>query len=133
MSARVEFSEAQSIIVGRILRQNGYYIADSRRVAETILGESDSIGIIDHHEKVTWRGLLGLLKRNRRFYLGTLFFDTDSEDEWLFEAYGREQLDRIKKIIEQISASCDVKILIRLVQEESAVENFDSDFSSDWL
>lgn len=130
----VAFEEAPSIMVGRFLLEKGFDLATCTGVAERSLTSTSSIGILrpDPDAKPQKR-LFGLIKsKPRREFLGTVWFLNTSrratEKNWTCEVYGRNNIDLIKSLAEEMAARFNVKITLRLVREDTDVEMYPSDF-----
>lgn len=132
MSAKevlVAFEEAPSIKVGKFLLEKGFVLATSNGVARQSMTNEPSVGIL-RPDSVTrprryFFGLIG--GKPRREFLGTIWFN--NENNWAFQVYGRNNIDRSKSLAEEMAARFNVKITIRLVREEPDIEKYPSDWA----
>jgi hypothetical protein len=132
----VEYQEALSIKVGRWLLQKGFDLASCAGVASSVLIEADSLGILwkDPDAKPIKR-LFGLIKLEpRRCFIGTIWFNNSArgtgEQKWILEVYGREHIAWLRQVAEEMASTFNVKICLRLVREQPAVETYLSDYSA---
>lgn len=120
---RTVCQESLSIRVGRFLLSEGLHPASWLGQARP-LARSDSLGILRKDES---RKLLGLIKR-RRVFLGVVWFRENrlgaTEENWVFEVYGRTYIEFATRLTEKMSSLFNVKIALRLVREQSEVEAF---------
>ena len=127
MSDKVEFVEAISIRVGRHLLSKGFDIADSNGMPARLV-QTDSVGILRNDPDAKPRSyLFGLIKQEpRRGFLGIVWFSNSacgaSEQNWVFEAYGRKHIDLVRQLAEEMASIFNTKITLRLVREEPEVE-----------
>ena len=130
----VEYQESLSIKVGRFLISKGFDLADSTGMAARSLAQSDSLGILRKDPEAKPRTyLFGLIKREpRRMFLGTVWFSNSprgaTEQNWVFEAYGRKHIELVRQLAEDMASTFKVKIALRLVREQPDVETYFSDY-----
>lgn len=78
------------------------------------------------------KAFFGLITRNpERVFLGRIWFGRHNEknvtdNHWVFEAYGLQYVELVKKLIEAIAEEFDVEITIVLVSETAHLEFRDS-------
>ena len=124
----VDYQESLSIKVGRFLLSKGFDLASSTGFAEHTLSQSDSLGILRKDPDAKPRKyLFGLIKREpRRAFLGTVWFSNSacgaSEQNWVFEAYGRKHVELVRQLAEEMASTFNTKIALRLVREQPDVE-----------
>jgi len=74
-------------------------------------------------------GLISYEKRQRKRFLGMIWFSDESrganDKNWIFEMYGREHVDLVKKIAGEMSAKFDVKITVKLMSHMPRYEYMD--------
>jgi len=137
MNDRVEFvdyRESLSIQVGRFLLSKGFDLASSNGLAEHTLVQSGSLGILLRDPEAKPRKyLFGLITREpRRMFLGTVWFSNSprgaSEQNWVFEVYGRKHVELVRQLAEEMALVFNVKIVLHLVREQPDVETFLSDY-----
>lgn len=130
----VNYQEALSIKVGRFLLMEGYFLASCRGVIQSNaeLIESDSLSIAytcPLRKAQQWLG--GLIQRKaRRVILGTIWFknrDEASDQNWLIEAKGRQYVDLIMRLSQQLASTFNVTVDVRLVKEEIELEVYGSE------
>lgn len=136
MSDKVDYQESLSIKVGRFLLSKGFDLASCTGFASGSLVESCSLGILCKDPEAKPRKyLLGLITQEpRREFLGTVWFVNDarsaSEQDWVFEVYGRKHVELAMQLAEEMASIFDTKITLRLVREQSAVETYASDYET---
>ncbi|PIR86507.1 hypothetical protein COU13_00515 [Candidatus Kaiserbacteria bacterium CG10_big_fil_rev_8_21_14_0_10_43_70] len=137
MSDKVEFvdyQESLSIKVGRFLLSKGYDLASCTGLASNSLVETDSLGILRKDPEARPREyLFGLITRDpRRMFLGTVWLSNGSlgatEQNWVFEAYGRKHVELARQLAEEMASTFNVKIALRLVRDQPDVETYLSDY-----
>ena len=135
MSDKVEFVDYQESIaikVGGFLISKGLDIADNTGMACSLVQASE-LGILRKDPEAKSRKyLFGLIKLEpRRGFLGTVFRNSArgaSEQNWVFEAYGRKHVELVRQLAEEMASAFNVKIALRLVREQPDVETFLSDY-----
>jgi hypothetical protein len=129
----VDYQESIAIKVGRFLLSKGLDIADNTGMARSLVQASE-LGILRKDPEAKPRKyLFGLIKREpRRGFLGTIWFSNSargaSEQNWVFEAYGRKHVELVRQLAEEMASTFNVKIALRLVREQPDVETFLSDY-----
>lgn len=129
----VDYQEATSIKVGRMLLSKGFAIASCTGVAESTLRASESLGVLTKSPATEpKRYLFGLIKaKSRRRFLGVIWFRNDvrgaTDADWVFEVYGREHVSQTKQLADELAKTFNVKISLRLVREEPDTETFMAD------
>ncbi|MFA6447566.1 MAG: hypothetical protein WCW31_04940 [Patescibacteria group bacterium] len=135
--SRVSYNEATSIKVGRLLIAKGFCPASCIGESLVTLDHSDSVGILYKDPELKTRSFFfGLIKKEpRRVFIGTIWFSNAlrnaDENNWVFEVQGRKYVEMLKRLAEEIASVCNVKIDLRLTQEQPEVEHFFSDISGD--
>ncbi len=130
----VSYQESISIKVGRFLLSKGFDLASSTGLASNSLVETCSLGILRKDPEAKPRNyLFGLIKRApRRMFLGTVWFSNSprgaSEQNWVFEAYGREHVELVRQLAEEMASTFNIKIALRLVREQPDVETYLFDY-----
>ncbi len=130
----VDFQEALSIKVGRFLLSKGLDLASSTGIELDSLDESDSLGILHKNpDSKPIKYLFGLFRREpRREFLGTIWFSNSArgatEEDWVLDMYGREHVDIVMKLAEEMASLFNVKIAIHLVSEQPDFETFLTDY-----
>lgn len=128
MAGLVEYQELLSIKVGRFLLLKGFDLASRIGVALNVLVETCSLGILYKDPEAKPRTyLFGLIKiEPRRMFLGTVWFNDNNrgatEQNWVFDAYGREYVELVRQLAEEMASTFNVKVTIRLVREQPDVE-----------
>ncbi len=127
------YQESLSIKVGRFLLSKGFDIASCTGFATSSLVETSSLGILYNNPNAkTRKYLFGLIKRKtRRIFLGVIWFNSRGANDknWFFEVYGRNHMYTysVIRLVEEMSLVFNVKITVRLVQEQLDFENYLSD------
>ncbi len=133
--SRVSYNEATSIKVGRLLLAKGFCPASCMGESLVALAHSDSVGILYKDPGLKTRSFFfGLIKKEpRRVFIGTIWFRYHNADEknWVLEVQGRQYVEMLAHLAEEIASVCNVKIDLRLTQEQPEVEHFFSDISGD--
>lgn len=130
----VNYQEPLSIKIGRFLLERGYDHASSIGVANP-LTKTNALGILRKDPDVKPRkSLFGLITHKpRRTFLGVLWLDDKvrgaNDQVWVFEAYGRQYIELLKELSEDMTATFGVNIELRLVREQPEIERYYSDFS----
>jgi len=130
----VDYQESIAIKVGRFLLSKGLDTADSTGVARSLV-QANELGILRKDPEAKPRKyMFGLIKREpRRGFLGTIWFNNSargaSEQNWVFEAYGRKHVEFVRQLAEEMASTFSVKIVLRLVREQPDVETSPSDYS----
>ncbi|HET8575084.1 MAG TPA: hypothetical protein VFM02_02835 [Candidatus Paceibacterota bacterium] len=131
----VDYQESLSIMVGGFLVSKGFDLSNSTGMAARSLVQSDSLGILYKNSETKPKTyLFGLIKREpRRIFLGTIWFNNSprnaTEQNWVFETYGRKYVELTGQLAEEIASTFNVKITLRLVREQPDVETYFSDYS----
>lgn len=127
---KVTYQETPAYAIARILNEKGYQIADSlgMKIEEP---EHSVLGILEPRE--TTKGFLGIKTRQRALFPGVLYLDENhglkDNKQWVMKIYGRENIPKMKKLAEEISAQYDnVGIKIILDSENPRFESRLSDF-----
>ena len=137
MSDKVEFvdyQESLSIKVGKFLLSKGFDLASCTGLASNSLVETCSLGILRKDPEAKPRKyLFGLITREpRRGFLGTVWFSNSargaSEQNWVFEAYGRKHVELVRQLAEEMASTFNAKIALRLVRDQPDVETYMSDY-----
>lgn len=129
----IDYNEPISITVGRYLSSKEFGIADEIGLAR-LLTKTNSLGILYKDPDAKPRKyLFGLIKlAPRRVFIGIIYFknttDLSAKRSWDFKVYGRDHIEMVKQLAEEIAQTFKVKINISLVSEESRVEFLLSDF-----
>ncbi len=132
----VDYQESPSIKVGRFLLSKGFDLASCTGVASNSLVETYALGILRKNPDAKPRSYrFGLIKREPRWgFLGTVWFSNSargaSEQNWVFEAYGRKHVELVRQLAEEMALIFNAKIALRLVSDQPYVETYLSD--DDW-
>lgn len=131
----VDYQDALSIRVGKFLLAKGFDLASSSGVASDSLEETEtcSLGILykdpDAKPRTYLRGLIKI--QPRRAFLGTVWFGSAhdaTEDNWVFVAYGRKYIEMVRELADEMAATFNVTIVLRLVRDQPDVESYASDY-----
>ena len=104
--------------------------ASGAGVALNSLVATDSLGVLcKDADAKPQKYLFGLITpKPRRMFLGTVWFSNSArgagEQNWVFEAYGRKHVELVRQLAEEMASTFNVKIILRLVREQSDVETF---------
>lgn len=135
MDLLVDYQKAVSIRVGNFLLSKGFDLASSTGVYQNKLGQSQSLGILrkDPERKTKTRLFSFLKKRDpRRIFHGIIWFKNNnlgaSEDNWIFEFYGRRHVALMQQLADEMASTFEVKVTLRLVKESPETEAYDTDF-----
>lgn len=133
-AASLVYEEAISIKVGTWLLQKGFGLASCIGIAESRIIENCALGILSDSAAKPEKRLFGLvIQKSRRWFLGTIWFNDDlrgaDEENWVFEFHGREHIESLSRLAEEMASVFGVKITSRLISEESEIESFESDFN----
>ena len=127
-SQAVDYQEALSIRVGRWLLERGYNLASIFGIPENSLGKSEVLGILWKDPSIKPRlQIFGLvvLKPKRRFF-ATIFLSSSArganKQHWAIEMYGRKHIELVKQLTDEMASAFNVKISLRLVEEDDAFE-----------
>jgi len=126
----VNYQEPLSIGVGSFLVSKGFSLASSIGVASSLLEKTDVLGILYEDPDVKpQKCLFGLIKQKpERMFLGTIWFSNRvrgaNERNWVFEVNGREYVKLTRQLSEEMAATFNVKIVLRLVCEQPKVETY---------
>jgi len=126
----VDYQEALSIKVGNWLIQKGFGLAENTGFGLSELVESSSLGITwqDPNAKPIKLNIFFAKARIYPTFLGVVWFEgkvrNADEQNWVLEAHGRDQVDRITKLANELAADFKVRITIRLISEESKLVNY---------
>ena len=126
----VDYQESPSIKAGRFLLSRGFDPASRTGLAEESLVESRSLGILRKNPEAKPRKyLFGLITgKPRRWFLGKIWFNEDklgaTEQNWVIEVYGREHIEMIQKLADDMASTFNIKIAIRLVRDLPHAETY---------
>ncbi|HEV8666568.1 MAG TPA: hypothetical protein VN665_01830 [Candidatus Paceibacterota bacterium] len=126
-STKVSFAESfelKAIEIGRVITalysdiiisaSPGKYGAQETTRYEFLLRDSEE------------EGFLGLWTRRSRYHIATLWFRNEARDvksgEWLCEVFGREYVQPLTRLAEQLAERFDTKIHLRLKTEKHQYE-----------
>ena len=131
----VDYKEPYSIKVGKFLLSKGFTLSSWTGCASDSLVDSCVVGILYKEPKAEPRKyLFGLLTRKPlRAFIGTLRFRGmgSSEERWVLEAYGRQHVELLRQLAEEIASTFNAHISIRLECENIRFETtYEDDFSS---
>lgn len=134
----VDYKESLSIKVGKFLLSKGFNLASCTGMAEHILADTDSLGILYKDSETRPRkSLFDFILRSgpesrRRMFIGTVWFISSvrgaNEQNWVFEAYGRKYVDSVRQLAEEMASTFNVKITVHLVREQPDFETYLSDY-----
>lgn len=123
----VDYHEPLSIKVGNLLLSKGYRLASCIGNEEDILRASECVGILGAKRPRRF----GLFRQRSVFY-GTIWFQNErlhaSEESWVFEIYGHDHAESMRRLANEMAKIFKVKITVRLVSEQPDVETLMSDF-----
>jgi hypothetical protein len=105
--------------VAEKLKKEGYSIAGHLRVRRET-PTCNMIGILKDREPIQ-KNFLGFkyTKKQRAFHLGTVWFNridknADEYKEWVFEAHGKKEMEKLTKLLEEISFTYNVRVKTNL-------------------
>ena len=130
----VSYQEALSLRVGEFLRHEGFAPATTNGTEVKDLYDCDELGVLDTDQALEpTEHLFGLIKRpQRRKFMGVIWFRNGARDadrkKWVIEVFGREHVETMKQMAEDLASVFNVKISMRLVVDEAKEESFDSDY-----
>jgi len=123
-TARVQYFEPPSIKVGKWLIEKGYGLADLGGLRLSSLECRKHLGVLG--PAVTKRVFFGLITTYERSpFFGTITFE--SEGPWDFEIYGRENVEKLTALANEMAEKFKVEIALHLVSEEPRLESFNLD------
>ena len=117
----------------------GYTIAHHKRALDYQLLDAHSLlGVVgllydDPNPPAMPRRFFGLMapKKPRRLVLGDIWTSNEhrgaNAGKWVFEVYGRDNLDRAIALANNLSDTFGVWIVVRLIQDQLAVETLPGD------
>ncbi|MFH1657181.1 MAG: hypothetical protein ABH919_01825 [bacterium] len=141
-----EWQEESPVKVGGWLLREGFYIAGNDRMA---LDSLEKIGhsciniLQDNPEAKTENFFSKILfwfvpffrPKQRKIFVGTIWLDTHegtNKKNWVFNVYGRENFKKWTPLAKKLSEDFNIKITLRLVGEKQLLENFATDFSTEY-
>lgn len=122
--------ELPAIMLRNFLSPRGFSVVGCDGMEDEDLDDDEAIGILignsgrKKHKK-RWFHHLG---KSRKEFMGVIFWGvnpwTDDCDmqNWVFELYGRKNIDLAKKLIREMTSTFRVKITLYLTKEEPDVE-----------
>lgn len=128
MSDRISFSESNKVKafkVGEIILSKGLLLGSPNGSGlQNRSWETNSFGIFmddsTQKPKKVWFGLLGKTIPFKRF-IGSIYFEDQSQGanskNWVISIYGRENIQILTKVAEEISSKFEVKVHLRLETE----------------
>jgi hypothetical protein len=133
----VDYQEPFSIRVGNFLISRGFDLANCAGFEISELSRDHSLGILSRDLTAKPRKLFGFyITKPRRIFLGTIWFDHDSrgadEQNWVFEVHGREHVELLKQLAEDLASTFNVKIALRLQNEQPCFESRTGDGGDGW-
>lgn len=131
----VDFKEEVYIKVGRHLLKKGFDLATNGRKAlseEEALGTKTldaGVGILYRDPNNKPKRLFGFITwRPRSIYLGTLWINNSarggSSHLWILETQGRQYLELVKQLAEEIASTFNVEIRVDFQCEKPTTEVF---------
>ena len=129
----LESPEVKGRRVGQFIAGKGFILADSIGHA-CRYGEGNCIGFLKdnpNRRPVTFFGIKKVWC-TRRDFIGELWLDNDCrnaniDSNWVFEVYGRENLNQLQRLAEELTKEFYVNIKIILRDEYAMQERFFDD------
>ena len=130
----VTYYESPAYEVARILREKGYRIADITG-EECYEPDEDVIGILKGGRRAPGGPIFGTLFGKRGLFIGRIFFNNKPRGaevgkRWVLEVYGREYVEELRELAEELSSRYGVDIDVRLKSECPRVETYLWDYCS---
>jgi len=118
LASKVTFSEAKGVLVGRILRQGGYELAfeNGEKMDQQDPCECKIMGILEPR----YAKLFGLKLRKEAVHIGNIYLD--SEQLYELNVFGRDYVQKMVKIAEQITTEIGNSVRITLKQDSPKSE-----------
>jgi len=124
-----------SIQVGQWLRSRGYHLADHIGLELQSLEKTNSLGLLRENPDVKPRSwLMSLIRgRSRKIFFGVVWFEDvqrkADEQNWVLEVYGQENAYLARQLAHDMTLTFSVKVVFRIISEDTKTEVFGSDFS----
>jgi hypothetical protein len=139
VSENVTIQDALSIRVTKWLIEKGFKPAFAIGIAVDNPSEYQ-IDALERSIGILWKDpniqpkkwFFNLLKEKfRHQFLGVICFNDGqnraNEREWVIKTYGRNRLEMVSKLADEMAATFKVRIIVRLVQEVPKLEVFQSE------
>ena len=129
LDKKVSYYESPTYAIARTLREKGYEIADGRGRRQTEPKHS-VVGILKPRDPIQ-KSFLGIKwnKGQKALYLGTLWLNSQlmgarSDENWVLEVYGRENVPELTKLVEELSEPSSTRVQVTLGREQPKVETY---------
>ncbi|MFH0949371.1 MAG: hypothetical protein V1802_02695 [Candidatus Aenigmatarchaeota archaeon] len=125
---RISYWESPAYVINRALQEKGYQIANCAGI-KVDEPSHDHIGILEPRAPVS-RNFLGIKwhERQRALYLGTLWLTNPaigaSEEQWVLEVYGRDNVPKLTELVRELSEPFHVKVEVKLEKESPKLERY---------
>lgn len=124
----VNYEEVLAIQVARVLRAEGFDMADDMGNPHSSLKDERCLGLLIKDPKTSAKRSLWWFSRTKasRLFVGLIWFDDEDcgakKEHWIYEVYGEKQSDSARKLADKLSSRFKVSITIRLMTEEEYEE-----------
>lgn len=139
MVSSVVSSEVPQVSFCRTLMGKGLHPSNCRGIKTD--GQSahleGGIGILKPTNQPPQEFLFGVIKKHPRdLFIGILWFDNRfrgaQNGTWVLEVYGRDNVDAMKELAEEMSENFPTNINVVLLKESPETERYWSEECSDW-
>ena len=120
--SNVIVEESPKIKAGRFLRDKDYDLADrvGQRISILNDGLFPELGIL--RKQAAKKGILAKLVGSETEFLGVLKFYQHEDGVWEFCVHGRDNINELKKLAQEMSEMFGVDVKLKLTSEDKQTE-----------
>lgn len=123
---QLHIEEAPLLIVARLLREQGFDLADCAgfALAQEGIRAGNSLGILQREQAKKFLGIIPV--RPRRKHIGTIWFRENGANskKWILKVFGRDFVPVLQPVAMAIQQTCHITVVVKLVSESPQEEIF---------